>query len=116
MLPVYQRKKGRWMMSAHAKRMPRNDVQEPLQYLPPALNDLVGEAVSPAREREDVDARGLALEDVAEGFKVGVASADEGVSGSKAGMLIWSEEGGSGWRRHFLSRNRAEGRTLQTIS
>jgi len=52
--------------------MTRNDAQEPLQTLPPALNDLIGEAICEylSRKRGDVDSGGLVLEDVAEGFKV----------------------------------------------
>ena len=54
------------------QRMTRNDAQEPLQPLPPALNDLIGEAIREylSGERGDVDPGGLVLEDVAEGFKV----------------------------------------------
>jgi len=62
--------------------MTRNDTQEPLQPLPPTLNDLIGEAIREylSGERGDVDSGGLVLEDVAEGFKVRVTSADEGMA------------------------------------
>ena len=62
--------------------MPGNDAQEPLETLPPALNDLVREAIREhlPRERRDVHTRGFVLEDVAEGFKVGVAPAHKGMS------------------------------------
>ena len=54
------------------QRMTRHDAQEPLQPLPPALNDLIREAIREylSGERGDVDSGGLVFEDVAEGFKV----------------------------------------------
>ena len=60
--------------------MSRDDSEEPLEALAAALDDLVREAVREdlARERGDVHARRLALEDVPEGLEVGVATADGG--------------------------------------
>lgn len=57
--------------------MPGNNLQEPLQTLPTMLNHVIAEAVREhlARQRRDGNARALALEDVAEVFKVGVATA-----------------------------------------
>ena len=54
--------------------MSRDDSEEPLEALAAALDDLVREAVREdlARERGDVHACRLALEDVPEGLEVGV--------------------------------------------
>jgi len=62
--------------------VPRHNTQEPLQPFPPTLNDLVGEAVGEdlAGKRGNVNARGLALEDIAKGLKVGIPSAHERMS------------------------------------
>jgi hypothetical protein len=56
--------------------VPRNDAKEALKALAPSLNDLVGEAVGEdlAGKRGYVDPCRLAFEDIAEGFKVRVAS------------------------------------------
>jgi len=61
--------------------MPHHNLQEPLQPLPPMLNHVVAEPVREylARQRGDSDARGFALEDVAEVFEVAVAAADDAV-------------------------------------
>jgi hypothetical protein len=50
----------------------RDDAEEALKTLPPCLNDLVRKAVREdfARERGDVHASGLVLEDIAERLKV----------------------------------------------
>lgn len=57
--------------------MAHHDLQELLQALPPALDDIVAETVRKhlPRQRRDGDARALALEDVAEVLKVRVAAA-----------------------------------------
>lgn len=62
--------------------MTGNDAQEPLQPLPPALNDLIRKAIREylSGKRGDIDAGGLVFEDVAEGFKVRVTAADEGMA------------------------------------
>ena len=62
--------------------MAGDDGEEALKALAATLDDLVGEAVCEdfAGERGDVDAGGLALEEIAEGLKVGVAAADDGVA------------------------------------
>jgi hypothetical protein len=54
------------------ERVPRNDAEEALEALASGLDDLVGETVGEdfAGERGDVDSRRLALQDIAEGFKV----------------------------------------------
>ena len=61
--------------------MARDDGEEALEALAAALDDLVREAVREdlARERRDVDARRLALEDVPERLKVRVAPPDDRV-------------------------------------
>lgn len=60
-----------WMASDHA--------QEPLETLSPGLDDFVREAVGEhlARKRGNVHAGGFTLEDVPEGFKVGISSANQ---------------------------------------
>ena len=62
--------------------MARNDRQEPLEALAPALDDLVREPVREnlAGERGDVHARRLALQDVPERLKVRVAPPDDRVA------------------------------------
>jgi len=62
--------------------MPCNDAKEPLKTLTPGLDDLVREAVGEdlSGERRDVHSRRLALENIAEGLKVRVASTHERVS------------------------------------
>ena len=62
--------------------MPDHNPQKPLQTPPPLLNDTVVKAVQVhfARERRDRDARGLALQQVAEDFEVGVAPPDFGAA------------------------------------
>jgi len=59
--------------------MPSNDAQKPLQTLSSALNNLIREAIREdfAWECWDVDSRRFMLEDVAEGFEIGVSPADE---------------------------------------
>jgi hypothetical protein len=63
------------------KRVAGDDGEEALEALAAALDDLVREAVGEdfARQRRDVHARALALEDVAEGLKVRVPPAHERV-------------------------------------
>ena len=67
--------------------MASDDGEEPLETLAPRLDDLVGEAVGEdlAGERGDVYAGGFVFEDVAEGFKVGVAPPYDGVAQLKGG-------------------------------
>lgn len=73
--------------------MAGDDGEEALEALPPALDDLVREAVREdlAGEGRDVHARGLALEDVAEGLEVGVAAAHDRVAELERGdvRLAW---------------------------
>jgi len=54
-----------------------DNTQESLETFSSALDNLIREAVCEdfARERRDVDPRGLVLEDISEGFKIGVAPA-----------------------------------------
>lgn len=61
--------------------MTSHNLQKPLQTLAAMLNHVIAEAVRKhlARQRRNGDARALALEDVAEVFKVGVAAAHDGV-------------------------------------
>ena len=61
--------------------MTRHNLQEPLQTFPAMLNHVIAEAVRKhlPRQRRDRDARALALEDVAEVFKIGVTTAHDGV-------------------------------------
>lgn len=63
-----------WVASDHA--------QEPLETFSSSLDDFVREAVGEhlARKRRDVDASGFTLEDVPEGFKVGISSANQGMT------------------------------------
>lgn len=73
--------------------MPSYDGEEALEALAPALDDLVREAVREdlAGEGRDVHARGLALEDVAEGLEVRVAAAHDRVAELERGdvRLAW---------------------------
>ena len=64
------------------QRVPCDDGKEPLEALTAGLDDLVREAVCEdlSRERWDVHARRLALEDVPEGLKVRVAAAHDRVA------------------------------------
>ena len=103
--------------------MPSNDTQEPLQSLPPAFDNLVREPVSEhlSWEGRNIDTCGFALEDIAEGFEVWVASADKGVAEFKGrdvrlmnDLLIvcaLGDAGGEGAKSWS-----GELRTLQTIS
>ena len=63
-----------WAGTHLEKRVPSDDSKEPLEALAPALDDLVREPVREdlAGQRRDVDARALALEDVAERLEVAV--------------------------------------------
>lgn len=62
--------------------MASDHAQEPLEALSPGLDDFVREAVGEhfARKRRDVHAGRFTLEDVAEGFKVGISSANQGMT------------------------------------
>ena len=62
--------------------MASNDAQKPLQALPPALNDLVRKSIREylAGQGRDIYSGGFALEDIAESFEIGVASAHNGMS------------------------------------
>jgi hypothetical protein len=69
-----------------------NNAQEPLEALPSALNDLVGEAVCEhlARKRWDVHAGRFVLENIAECLEVRIAPAHERVpqlEGGNVGLL-----------------------------
>lgn len=57
--------------------MPNHNLQKPLQPLPPMLNHIIAKPVRKhlPRQRRYGHARGFALEDVAEVFKVRVAPA-----------------------------------------
>lgn len=76
--------------------MPSNDGKEALEALAPALDDLVREAVREdlAGKGRDVHARGLALEDVAEGLEVRVAAAHDRVAELERGdvRLAWDAQ------------------------
>jgi hypothetical protein len=63
-------------------RVRHDNVQPDLEGQPPGLDDRGGEKVGEylARKRRDAGAECLANEDVAEGLKVRVTSADDGVS------------------------------------
>lgn len=67
--------------------MPSNNAQEALKAFASLLDDFVREAVGEdlAGEGRDVDSRALALEDVTEGFEVGIAPAHEGMSQLECG-------------------------------
>jgi hypothetical protein len=74
--------------------MPRHHRQKALEPLPAALDDLIRKPVGEdlAGENGDVDAGGLALEDVAEGLKVRVAPADERVPEFEGrDVCLWNE-------------------------
>ena len=62
--------------------MTGDNCQKPLQTLPSSFNDLILETIREdfAREGRDVDACRFSFEDIAESFKVGVASSDKGVA------------------------------------
>jgi len=64
------------------QRVARHDAEEALEALPSGLDDLIREPVREdlAWERGDIHAGGLVLEDVAEGFKIRIASAHERVA------------------------------------
>lgn len=69
--------KCRQHLTARLQQWMSNDnLQEPLQPLPPVLNHIVREAVGQdlARQRGYRDARRLALENVSEGFEFVVAA------------------------------------------
>ena len=78
--------------------MSRDDSEEPLEALAAALDDLVREAVREdlARERGDVHARRLALEDVPERLEVGVAAADDRVAQLEGGDVRLDDESDAG--------------------
>lgn len=67
--------------------MPHDNPQEPLEPLPSMLDHIIAEAVREylAGQRWDRDTGGLALEDVAEIFKVGVSAANDGVAQAEGG-------------------------------
>ena len=69
--------------------MARDDGEEALEALAAALDDLVGEPVREdfSGQRWDVHPCRFTLENVAEGFKVGVASSDGGVLGDEGGNV-----------------------------
>lgn len=62
--------------------MADDDLQEPLQTLPPMLNHVVTETIGEdfARQRRNRHTRRLSLQDVTEVFEVGVSSADVAVA------------------------------------
>ena len=59
--------------------MPSNNRQKTLETLPPSFDDLVREPIGEdlARQRRNVHAGGFTLEDVTEGFEVGVTPTDD---------------------------------------
>jgi len=61
--------------------VPRHNLQEPLKTLTPVLNDVVTEPVREhlTRQRGNSNSRALALEDIAEILKVGVAATHDRV-------------------------------------
>lgn len=67
--------------------MSHYDLQKPLQPFPSMLNHIIAEPVREhfSWERRNGDARGLALEDVAEVLEVGVSAADDGVPELESG-------------------------------
>lgn len=67
--------------------MAHHDPQKPLEPLASVLDDIVAETIREdlARKRGDRDARRLALENVSEVLKVGVAAADDGVAQAEGG-------------------------------
>jgi hypothetical protein len=69
--------------------MAGDDAQEPLQPFSPALDDLVGESVREdlSWERRDVDPCGFVLQDIAEGFEVGVAPSYYGMAELEGGNV-----------------------------
>ena len=69
------------------QRVSSNDSQEAFESLSTGVDDFVRKAVREdfARERRDGHAGGLSLEDVAEGFKVGIAPSDGGVAQFEGG-------------------------------
>lgn len=71
------------------QRVCDDKVQKVLQALPALLNDIIAEAIGKdlARQRRDGDARALPLEDVAEIFKVAVATADGGLAQLEQGEV-----------------------------
>lgn len=79
------------------QRMTRHARNKPLQPLPPTLNDLIRKAVRKhlPRQRRDIDARSLPLEDVTEVLEVRVATSDGRVAepeGWDVGLASGEEE------------------------
>ena len=74
--------------------MPRDNLQEPLQSLTPMLDDIVAKPICKhlPRQRGDGDARALALEDIAEVLKVGVATAHDRVFQFEGGDVGSADE------------------------
>lgn len=71
------------------KRVTSDNREEPLEALTARLDDLIREAVREdlAREWGDVHARRFALEDITEGFEVGVAPAYSGLAKLERGNV-----------------------------
>jgi hypothetical protein len=69
--------------------MPSNNTQKPFQPLPPAFDNLIWEPIGEhlSGEGRDIDTCGFALEDIAEGFKIWVTPADEGVAEFEGGNV-----------------------------
>lgn len=76
------------------QRVPDDDLEELFQAGAAALDDVVAEAVGEdlSRERGDGDAGALALEDVAEVLKVGVAAADAALAQLEGGDVCAAED------------------------
>ena len=101
--------------ATHLQQRVSSDVgQELLEAESPRLDDFVRETVREdlAGERWDVDAHGLALEQVAEGLEVGVASSHERVAKLECGDIRLMPNC-QGVRRSRFGRN---AHTLVTIS
>jgi len=67
--------------------MTNNNLQEPLQSLPPMLNHIIAKPVREdlSWQRRNRDSRRLALQNVAEVLEVGIASADRGMAQLESG-------------------------------
>jgi hypothetical protein len=73
--------------------MPCNNAQKTFQTFSTTFDDFVRETIGKdfAGERWDVDSSRFTLEDVAEGFKVGVTSANQGMpqfKGRNVGLKV----------------------------
>lgn len=69
--------------------MSSNNAQKPFQSLSPALNHLIRESVRKyfSGQRRNINAGRFMLENVTEGFKVRVASPDDGLSKFESGYI-----------------------------